>query len=77
MIFAFLNSGTQCFFLFFSRKLIQSPGETVIKIFKFLPKYIKEVDLAKQFVDILLLFIEKKSQSSGERMSFISFFFIL
>ncbi|KAJ1404603.1 Down-regulated-in-metastasis protein [Sesbania bispinosa] len=47
------------------RKLIKSPGETVIRIFKFLPKFIKESELAKQFVDILLLFMEKETQSSG------------
>ncbi|XP_020226475.1 small subunit processome component 20 homolog isoform X2 [Cajanus cajan] len=46
------------------RKLIRSPGETVIRIFKFLPKYIREAELAKQFVDILLLFLEKKTQNS-------------
>ncbi|KAK8473806.1 hypothetical protein PHAVU_001G253000 [Phaseolus vulgaris] len=46
------------------RKLIKSPGETVIRIFKLLPKYIKEAEFAKQFVDILLLFLEKKTQNS-------------
>ncbi|XP_061369187.1 uncharacterized protein LOC133312060 isoform X1 [Gastrolobium bilobum] len=46
------------------RKLIKSPGESVRRIFKFLPKYIKEAELAKKFVDILLLFMEKKTQSS-------------
>ncbi|KAK2393598.1 ARM repeat superfamily protein [Trifolium repens] len=45
------------------RKLIKSPGETVLRIFNFLPKYIKEAELAKRFVDILLLFLEKKLQS--------------
>ncbi|XP_027334628.1 small subunit processome component 20 homolog isoform X2 [Abrus precatorius] len=45
------------------RKLIKSPGETIIRIFKLLPKYINEAELAKQFVDILLLFMEKKTQS--------------
>ncbi|KAK7331456.1 hypothetical protein VNO77_25681 [Canavalia gladiata] len=44
-------------------KLIKSPGETVLKIFKFLPKYIKEAELAKQFVDILLPFMEKNQSS--------------
>ncbi|WVZ05123.1 hypothetical protein V8G54_018469 [Vigna mungo] len=46
------------------RKLIKSPGETVIRIFKFLPKYIRHAELAKQFVDILLLFMEKNTQNS-------------
>ncbi|XP_027937625.1 small subunit processome component 20 homolog isoform X2 [Vigna unguiculata] len=46
------------------RKLIKSPGETVIRIFKFLPKYIRDTKLAKQFVEILLLFMEKKTQNS-------------
>lgn len=46
------------------RKLIKSPRETVIRIFKFLPKYIREAELAKQFVDILLLLMEKKTQNS-------------
>ncbi|XP_045811204.1 small subunit processome component 20 homolog isoform X1 [Trifolium pratense] len=46
------------------RKLIKSPGETVLRIFKFLPKYIKEAEFAKRFVDILLLFLEKKTQDS-------------
>ncbi|XP_054807809.1 U3 small nucleolar RNA-associated protein 20 isoform X1 [Prosopis cineraria] len=46
------------------RKLVKSPGEMVINILKFLPKYIKDADLARHFVDILLLFIEKKSLTS-------------
>lgn len=57
--------------LFFGRKLIKSPGETVIRIFKFLPKYIREAELAKQFVDILLLFMDKKIQNSGETILYI------
>lgn len=61
-----------CFCFLLDRKLIKSPGETVIRIFKFLPKYIKEAEFAKRFVDILLLFLEKKTQSSGERTSNIS-----
>ncbi|CAK8567091.1 unnamed protein product [Lathyrus sativus] len=46
------------------RKLIKSPGETLIRIFKFLPKYIKEAEFAKRFVDVLLPFLEMKTQSS-------------
>ncbi|CAJ1855344.1 unnamed protein product [Sphenostylis stenocarpa] len=47
-----------------NRKLIKNPGESLIRILKFLPKYIREAELAKQFVDILLLFMEKKTQNS-------------
>ncbi|KAL2955225.1 hypothetical protein AAZX31_18G015600 [Glycine max] len=50
------------------RKLIKSPGETVIRILEFLPKYISEAELAKQFVDILLLFLENKTQNSDVRV---------
>ncbi|CAI8597993.1 unnamed protein product [Vicia faba] len=46
------------------RKLIKSPGETLIRIFKFLPNYIKEAEFAKRFVGILLPFLEMKRQSS-------------
>ncbi|KAI4344960.1 hypothetical protein L6164_012132 [Bauhinia variegata] len=46
------------------RKLVKSPGGTIISIFKFLTKYIKDAKLAMNFVDILLLFVEKKSQIS-------------
>ncbi|XP_058787152.1 uncharacterized protein LOC131661580 [Vicia villosa] len=46
------------------RKLIKSPGETLIRIFKFLPNYIKEAEFAKRFVGILLPFLEMKTQSS-------------
>lgn len=70
----YVGMRTLCCFFFLVRKLIKSPGETVIRIFKFLPKYIKEAELAKQFVDILLLFMEKKTQSSGERIAYISSF---
>lgn len=56
---------------FLDRKLIKSPGETVIRILEFLPKYISEAELAKQFVDILLLFLENKTQNSGERIVYI------
>ncbi|KAE9587003.1 hypothetical protein Lalb_Chr23g0269101 [Lupinus albus] len=47
------------------RKLIKSPGETLIRIFKFIPKYIKEAELAQHFVDILLLFFDKKTPNFG------------
>lgn len=60
-----------CFF-FPVRKLIKSPGETVIRVFKFLPKYIKEEELAKKLVDLLLLFVAKKPESSGQKISYIS-----
>ncbi|CAL0327253.1 unnamed protein product [Lupinus luteus] len=46
------------------RKLIKSPGETLIRIFKFLPNYVKEAELANHFVDILLLFFDKKTPNS-------------
>ncbi|XP_058732408.1 U3 small nucleolar RNA-associated protein 20-like isoform X2 [Vicia villosa] len=51
-----------------TRKLIKSPRETLIRIFKFLPKYIKEQDMAKRFVEILLPFLEMKTQSSDVRI---------
>ncbi|CAL0335754.1 unnamed protein product [Lupinus luteus] len=46
------------------RKLIKSPGKTLIRIFKFLPNYVKEAELANHFVDILLLFFDKKTPNS-------------
>ncbi|KAL5061396.1 hypothetical protein RYX36_033000 [Vicia faba] len=51
-----------------SRKLIKSPGETLIRIFKFLPKYIKEAEFGKRFVEILLPFLEMKTHSSDVRI---------
>ncbi|XVE81263.1 hypothetical protein DITRI_Ditri15bG0049500 [Diplodiscus trichospermus] len=44
------------------RKLVRCPGETEIKIFKLLSKYIRDPLLAKILVDILLPFLSKRVQ---------------
>ncbi|OMO88554.1 Down-regulated-in-metastasis protein [Corchorus olitorius] len=46
------------------RKLVRCPGETEIRIFRLLSKYIKDLLLATNFVDILLPFLSKRVQSS-------------
>ncbi|XVF65313.1 hypothetical protein PTKIN_Ptkin09bG0238000 [Pterospermum kingtungense] len=46
------------------RKLVRCPGETEIRIFKLLSKYIRDPLLAKKFVDILLPFLSKRVQGS-------------
>ncbi|KAA3480361.1 small subunit processome component 20-like protein isoform X2 [Gossypium australe] len=46
------------------RKLVRCPGETEIRIFKLLLKYIRNPFLAKKFVDILLPFLSKRVQGS-------------
>ncbi|KAL4289520.1 hypothetical protein GQ457_14G012480 [Hibiscus cannabinus] len=46
------------------RKLVRCPGETEIRIFKLLSKYINDPLLAKKFVDILLPFLSKRTQGS-------------
>lgn len=46
------------------RKLVRCPGETEIRIFKLLLKYIRNPLLAKKFVDILLPFLSKRVQGS-------------
>ncbi|OMO92169.1 Down-regulated-in-metastasis protein [Corchorus capsularis] len=46
------------------RKLVRCPGETEIRIFRLLSKYIKDLLLATKFVDILLPFLSKRVQSS-------------
>ncbi|XP_021290199.1 small subunit processome component 20 homolog isoform X1 [Herrania umbratica] len=47
------------------RKLVRCPGETEIRIFKLLSKYIRDPLLAKKFVDILLPFLSNRVQGSG------------
>ncbi|MBA0664450.1 hypothetical protein Goklo_004447, partial [Gossypium klotzschianum] len=46
------------------RKLVRCPGQTEIRIFKLLLKYIRNPLLAKKFVDILLPFLSKRVQGS-------------
>ncbi|XVF29034.1 hypothetical protein REPUB_Repub15cG0084600 [Reevesia pubescens] len=46
------------------RKLVRCPGETEIRIFKLLSKYIRDPLLAKKFVDILLPFLSKRVKVS-------------
>ncbi|KAE8708758.1 Non-imprinted in Prader-Willi/Angelman syndrome region protein [Hibiscus syriacus] len=46
------------------RKLVRCPGETEIRIFKLLSKYIRDPLLAKKFVDVLLPFLSKRVQDS-------------
>ncbi|XP_062109162.1 uncharacterized protein LOC133819824 isoform X2 [Humulus lupulus] len=46
------------------RKLVKYPGETEIRIFKFLSKYVKDPMPARKFIDILLPFLSKGVQSS-------------
>lgn len=50
------------------RKLVRCPGETEIRIFKLLLKYIRNPFLAKKFVDILLPFLSKRVQGSGKNV---------
>ncbi|XP_031259480.1 small subunit processome component 20 homolog isoform X1 [Pistacia vera] len=47
------------------RKLLKSSGETEIRIFKLLSKYIKDPSMARKFVDILLPFLVKGVKDSG------------
>ncbi|OWM88808.1 hypothetical protein CDL15_Pgr020762 [Punica granatum] len=46
------------------RKLIKRSGETQIKIFKSLSKFVKDPLLARKFLDILLLFLSKETHNS-------------
>ncbi|KAE8688414.1 small subunit processome component 20-like protein isoform X2 [Hibiscus syriacus] len=46
------------------RKFVRCPGETEIRIFKLLSKYISDPLLAKKFVDVLLPFLSKRVQGS-------------
>ncbi|KAL5542673.1 hypothetical protein UlMin_010383 [Ulmus minor] len=46
------------------RELVKCPGQTEMRIFKLLSKYIKDPLLAKKFVDILLPFLAKGAQNS-------------
>ncbi|KAI6693975.1 hypothetical protein NL676_021685, partial [Syzygium grande] len=41
------------------RKLIKHPGESLIKVFKFLPKYVSNQSLGRKIMDVLLLFLSK------------------
>ena len=50
------------------RKLVRCPGNTEIRIFKLLSKYIADPLLAKKFVDILLPFLSKRVQGSGKNI---------
>ncbi|KAJ0093493.1 hypothetical protein Patl1_26060 [Pistacia atlantica] len=47
------------------KKLLKSSGETEIRIFKLLSKYIKDPSMARKFVDILLPFLVKGVKDSG------------
>lgn len=47
------------------RKLVKRPGESQVKIFKLLPKYVQDPLLAGKFLDILLLFLSKDAENSG------------
>lgn len=52
------------------RKLVKCPGETEMKIFKLLSKYIKDPFLARKFIDILLPFLAKGvPNSDGSRQA--------
>ncbi|CBI17281.3 unnamed protein product, partial [Vitis vinifera] len=46
------------------RKLVKYPGETELRIFKLLSKYIKDPLQARKFIDNLLPFLGKKAQNS-------------
>ncbi|PON57236.1 Coatomer beta subunit [Trema orientale] len=46
------------------RKLVKCPGETEIRIFKLLSKYVKDPLPARKFIDILLPFLAKGVQNS-------------
>ena len=46
------------------RKIVKYPGETELRIFKLLSKYIKDPLQTRKFVDNLLPFLGKKAQNS-------------
>ena len=48
-------------FLDGNRKLVKYPGETELRIFKLLSKYIKDPLQARKFIDNLLPFLGKKA----------------
>lgn len=51
------------------RKLVKYPGETELRIFKLLSKYIKNTLQARKFIDNLLPFLGKRAQKSGKTMA--------
>lgn len=65
---------TICLFLtsityyFGARKLLKHPGETEVRIFKILPKYINDALPARKFVDILLPVLANGAQDSGSNI---------
>ena len=65
-------------FLDGNRKLVKYPGETELRIFKLLSKYIKDPLQARKFIDNLLPFLGKKAQNSGKTMAhqFLSWYLL-
>lgn len=47
------------------RKLLKHPGETVLRVLKFLAKFVKDQATARKFVDILLLLASDGIKNSG------------
>ncbi|KAK3414702.1 hypothetical protein EUGRSUZ_H00031 [Eucalyptus grandis] len=45
------------------RKLIKHPGESLIKVFKLLPKYVSNQSLGRKIMDVLLMFLSKGAQN--------------
>lgn len=48
------------------RKCIKWPGDTELRIFKLLVRYITDPIVAGRFIDILTPFFKKKNTSPGE-----------
>ena len=61
-------------YYFGTRKLLKHPGETEVRIFKILPKYINDALSARKFVDILLPVLANGAQDSGSSISSASVF---
>ncbi|KAF7849855.1 hypothetical protein BT93_L0220 [Corymbia citriodora subsp. variegata] len=45
------------------RKLIKHPGESLIKVFKLLPKYVSNQSLGRKIMDVLLMFLSKGARN--------------
>lgn len=53
------------------RKLIKHPGESLIKVFKFLPKYVSNQSLGRKIMDVLLLFLSKGAHNPGKKLQYL------
>ncbi|WCJ33154.1 ARM repeat superfamily protein [Euphorbia peplus] len=68
-----INSLHQCFQGVGStkRKLVKCPGETQIRIFKLLSKYIHDRSQSKKFVDVLLPLLAKRCEASDVYINYL------